>query len=226
VNGFHKVSQWFNLILEARCPLCQRSTPGTFCLDCQRQLNQCRRLNPAQRWQDELPLFAWGQYQSTLKRALAALKYENKPQIAAPLGLWLGQAWQQSQCRSRLLRNPSLVVPIPLHAQRQQQRGYNQADLLARSFCAVTGLQLQSQGLLRVQATQPQFSLTLLERQANVAQAFSLGPGLKSRVANRSLLILDDIYTTGVTAKAAADVLRQAGFSVIGIVAVASAELD
>lgn len=196
-----------------RCPLCQRWAIATFCPDCLRQLQDCQ----VQSRQDQV--FAWGNYTGTLKRAISVLKYEGGTEIARPLGQWLAQAWLQPNHQQRYV-----VVPIPLHRDRKAQRGYNQAELIARSFCNTTGLPLRSQGLTRQRATQAQFGLTITKRRQNLAQAFALGPDLQTRRPQHPVLLLDDIYTTGATATAATQTLQQSGIHVFGIVAVAQAQ--
>lgn len=157
-------------------------------------------------------------YGGILKRAIAALKYENQPQIARPLGQWLAQAWLNSQFASKLI-----VVPIPLHADKLKQRGYNQAALLAESFCDITGLQLQKMGLERIRATEAQFGLSALGREKNLAMAFKLGSGFRREIPAKPILLLDDIYTTGATARSAVQTLRHAGIQVYGLAAIAQA---
>lgn len=208
-----------NLFLESNCPLCQRSTSKEFCQDCARQLQRCQS-HHTQFWQGQLPVFTWGLYGGTLKRAIAALKYENQPQVARPLGHWLAQAWLNSQLGSNRL----IVVPIPLHADKQKQRGYNQAALLAQSFCDITGLQLQQMGLERVRVTEAMFSLSTSEREKNLAGAFELGRGFRRHRPSHPVLLLDDIYTTGATARSAAQTLQQLGIPVCGLVAIATTQ--
>lgn len=157
-------------------------------------------------------------YGGAVKRALTVLKYDNKPELAQPLGQWLGQAWLKSE-----LAEPKLtVVPIPLHVNKQRQRGYNQATLLAQSFCQVTRLDLQRHGLERVRETEAQFSKGAAEREKNLLSAFGLGSCWSKQRQGCRVLLLDDIYTTGATARAAADVLRQHGIEVYGLVACAA----
>jgi ComF family protein len=166
-------------------------------------------------------VFSWGIYGGSLKRAIAVMKYENKPQIARPLGQWLGEAW--------LLNSPRpvdtkrlVVVPIPLHASKQKQRGYNQAALIARSFCNTTGLKVKLNGIERVRETKAQFGLSASEREKNLAAAFTVGQGFRHQHQDASVLLVDDIYTTGATAAAAAQTLRQCGITVLGLVALAT----
>lgn len=206
-----------NLFLESNCPLCQRPASTEFCQDCAKKLQRCQTPNQTLIGQGQLSVFAWGMYGGTLKQVIAALKYENQPQLARPLGHWLAQAWLNSQLASTL----PIVVPIPLHADRQKERGYNQATLLAQSFCEITRLRVQQMGLERLRATEAQFGLTTSEREKNLAMAFQLGAAFRRHRPASPVLLLDDIYTTGATAYSAAQTLQQHGITVYGIVALA-----
>ncbi|MDZ8051063.1 MAG: ComF family protein [Aulosira sp. ZfuVER01] len=209
-----------NLFLQSHCPLCQRSTARELCEYCEKQLKKCHLQDPNILWKEPLPVFSWGIYGGSLKRAIAALKYENQPQIARPLGRWLGEAWLLNSPR----RDQKLVVvPIPLHASKQKQRGYNQAALLAHSFCQTTGLKFKPNGLERVRETKAQFGLSVSEREKNLAAAFVVGQGLRDRHPDFPVLLMDDIYTTGATAAAAVQTLSNWGISVSGLVALATA---
>ncbi|HBE50731.1 MAG TPA: ComF family protein [Cyanobacteria bacterium UBA11369] len=214
-----KINGLLSLFMQSECPICQRQTPQVLCAYCERQLQRCQLDRGRQLWHSELPVFAWGSYGGAVKRSLAVLKYNNKPQIAQPLGQWLGKAWLNSGLAGD---TKLIVVPIPLHASKQRQRGYNQAELLAESFCQVTGLPLQRHGLERVRETEAQFTLKAAEREKNLQSAFAVGKRLQKSRSAASVLLLDDIYTTGATARAAADVLRRQGIRVYGLVAIAA----
>ncbi|GBE94134.1 phosphoribosyltransferase [Nostoc cycadae WK-1] len=151
------------------------------------------------------------------------MKYENQSNIARMLGTWLGEAW--------LLHSPQrhtqlIVVPIPMHPQKQKQRGYNQAALIAESFCQTTKLKLSVNGLERVRETQAQFGLSVSEREKNLAEAFVVGKKFRDRCPSTSVLLVDDIYTTGSTTKSAVQILHQSGIKVLGLAAVAIAIKD
>lgn len=209
-----------NLFLQTNCPLCQRSTSESFCQYCTKQLQNCHLKNPSYLWQQPLPVFGWGLYGGCLKRAIAVMKYENQPQIAQTLGQLLGEAWllKSSQHDTQVV-----VVPIPLHPSKQKQRGYNQAALIAQSFCQTTGLKLQINGLGRAKETEAQFGLSASEREKNLADAFAVGQAFRRRPPDTPVLLVDDIYTTGATAKSAVYTLRQCGITVLGLAAVATA---
>lgn len=239
--GKASLKQIMGLFLAQACPVCDRPTAHTFCLDCQRQIYprqiylERRSKVPSQQnkvssEQGLLPICALGLYSGSLKRAILAMKYGDRPDVAAPLGAALAQHWlaQQPTTLSHASANKPLLcaVPIPLHAERQKSRGFNQAELIARAFCQISELPLLTHGLTRIQSTRPQHELGLAERQQNLNQVFQVGPSLHRRSqASLAVLLVDDIYTTGATAQSAAATLRQAGISVAGIVAVAQAEL-
>ena len=210
----------FNLFLESHCLLCDRSTTTEFCLDCTRQLQKCQLTRPHDLEQQQLPIFAWGNYQGTLKRAISSLKYENQPTVARPLGNWLAEAWLNSPFANRQV----IVVPIPLHPTRQKQRGYNQAALIGEHFCSVTGLELHELGLTRQKDTAAQFNLSPQQRHENLNRAFALGAEFCRHRPVKPVLLIDDIYTTGATASFAAKVLHQEGIAVAGLVAIATSQ--
>ncbi len=219
--------QGLGLFVQQTCPLCDRSSRSCLCPDCQQRLSHCCHPQP---WRDRaptapdpdsLPLFAWGAYEGELKRAIAALKYEAQPQLAVPLGEWMAAAWKRHPA-PRSLSLPGLVVPIPLHPSKQRERGFNQAETLARSFCAIAGLPLAPHGLRRTRATEAQFRLSSAERQTNLAQAFAVGESLRQRPPRHPVLLFDDIYTTGATIRAATAVLRSQGIRVTGVIVLAS----
>ena len=204
-----------SLLLKENCPLCCRSADDTLCADCQGQLQDCKLENCSQFWQGDLPLFAWGTYGGELRRAIASLKYHNHPELARPLGYWLGKAWGEANPLGK--RKKLTVVPIPIHPQRRKERGFNQAELLARSFCRYTGYPLAAKALKRVKATEAFFNLNLQERKEQLKEAFAKGKGIRRCKLGSPVLILDDIHTTGQTARQAAQVLNPLYEQLVGL---------
>ncbi|MFP4008690.1 MAG: ComF family protein [Spirulinaceae cyanobacterium] len=208
-----------SLFLQSPCLLCDRVTSEAICPACDRQLQRQKLSHPEQLWQGDLPLFVWGEYNGILKRSLAALKYNNKPEIAAYLGFYLATAWRSFA--PTLPQQQFIIVPIPMHAEKLKQRGFNQAELIGRSFCQATPYRLNSRILLRQKATQAMFGLSPKEREQNIKEAFKVQ---SSRQKLPPVLLIDDIYTTGATARTAAAVLRQNHLTVAGILAIATSQ--
>jgi ComF family protein len=137
-----------------------------------------------------------------LRQAVHALKYENIASLATPLASIMAGAWRRGS-----LPQTDLILPVPLHTRRQAERGYNQSTLLARSLGHSVGVPVNEHILVRQRATRPQVGLDQSARQRNVAGAFAC----QGRVAGKTLVVLDDVCTTGATLEACADSLRAAG---------------
>jgi ComF family protein len=219
--------QVLSLFLSGPCPLCQRSTATPLCPACQRQVGQSRLSNPLDSSHAGLPVVSWGRYEDSLRQVIRQLKYSGQPGLAQWLGSELGQTWlhYQAGLPSQLHRS-IVIMPIPLHASKLQQRGFNQAELLARWVSRMAQAPLVADGLLRVQATQAQHSLNRQQRQENLAQAFQVNPRYLDSLRQKTVWLVDDIFTTGATAQSAARILRQSGVSVAGICTVARAGLQ
>ena len=233
-----------NAVFASGCGMCDRPTADPLCPDCHRQLHRCQWSEPQGFWHGSLPLFTWGHYAGALRQGIAALKYENQPQLAHLFGQWLGERWLASpmgkgvQGRStKIWQNQTLaVVPVPANAAKRKRRGYDQAELLARAFCQYTHLPLNLRCVIRTEDTAPMYGLSLQERRQNVEGKFQLHPRMahltqrrrnrKGSHAAKAILLLDDIYTTGSTLNAIAHLLRQHHMPVYGAITLAKASLE
>lgn len=142
-------------------------------------------------------------YEDPVDRLITGLKFHGELAGARVLGTLLAR-----HILAQNVRLPQWLVPMPLHAARYRERGFNQAAAIAAHVAARTGVALDNSLLLRVRATAPQTTLTAAERRGNCEGAFAVHPGRHSpaRVA-----LLDDVTTTGSTARAAAEALRAGG---------------
>lgn len=208
---------FLSIFLQENCPLCERASTEDVCSYCQKQLKSCQLKQPQQFWKGDLPLFVWGEYDGKLKQAIAALKYDQNPQIGELLGMWLGETWQNYSLINPK-KSPS-IIPIPLHSSKEKRRGFNQSNIIAKGFCQVTKYPLIPKGLKRIRATKAMFGLTVAERKQNIQRVFCVG---KSLNPSKPVLLLDDIYTTGTTVREASKVLRRQGIKVLGIIALAT----
>jgi len=137
-----------------------------------------------------------------MREAIHRLKYSNSQDLAAPLGEMMVSYWQDVHLPA------DVIVPVPLHARRLRERGYNQATLLARELGKGVGLPVLENALIRVRDTSPQVDLSAEERKENVRGAFHCPD---DRLAGKNVLLVDDVYTTGATLEACSSALKQRG---------------
>jgi len=151
-------------------------------------------------------------YEGALREALHAFKFSGRRALAGPLG-----DLATEQCLASLPDGIEAVIPVPLARERERERGFNQAMLLARRIGRRLEVPTRPHWLARVRATRPQSDLSAADRRANVRGAFHASP----RVAGRHVLVVDDILTTGATLDACARALRDAEARCVGVLTVA-----
>jgi ComF family protein len=169
---------------------------------------------------------AYGVYQDELREMVHLLKYERMRAVAKPLGRMLARTIETLEGEAG---RELLVVAVPLFPTKERERGYNQAVLLADAALAELkrsrpGWTLRAaHGVIRrVKDTRSQFELTPKGRRRNLQGAFAVRDG--SVLAGREVLLVDDIYTTGATARACSQVLRRAGASKVWVATVSRAQ--
>jgi ComF family protein len=163
---------------------------------------------------------AYGAYDHELRELIHLLKYERVLPAAGVLGRMLAQAIRKLDVGAA----PLLVVPVPLHSSKRRERGFNQAELIARAALKqVAGVnvnaQLGSGVLARQRATVSQIGLTRQQRSENIRGAFRVAH--LNMVSGHSILLVDDVLTTGTTASECARVLRKAGAEKVWVATVA-----
>lgn len=139
-----------------------------------------------------------------------ALKYKGMYRLATPLGDWLAGTIGLRRDTAQMFGENPLIVPVPLHARRLRERGYNQAALLARRLATVAMMPIDETALVRVRATGSQVEThSREERLENMFGAFRCEhPEL---VEGRDVILVDDVCTTGATLDDCARALRVAG---------------
>ncbi len=140
-------------------------------------------------------------FEGALRQAIHAFKYQKRVELATIFAALIDDYLREHPIPFDVL------VPVPLHADRESARGYNQALLLARELQARRGYAVWDDALARVRATRAQMELDAAERRENVRAAFAAD----ARVRNRQILLVDDVCTTGATMDACSVALKQQG---------------
>ncbi len=154
-------------------------------------------------------------YEDVIRESMMRFKYHGREEYSV---WYISELWKQ---KGRQLKAfcADAVVPVPIHATRYRQRGYNQAEALARELSHRLELPVRRELLRRTKATSAQKALNDVERLRNLLEAFS-APRQKKRTTPERVILVDDIYTTGSTLEACTRVLKKAGVSEVMVVTV------
>jgi len=225
------------LIHISRLPVCEeclsamRPTVGGTCVICGERLlspyavspdpseprcGLCRRLEPP-----FARASAYGSYDGGLRELIHLLKYEQVRPAAGVLGRMLAEAI--TDLEPFFGKAAVLVLPVPLHAEKLRQRGFNQSELIARAALKLRSakdrLTLRAGILLRRRPTLSQIGLTRHQRRENLRGAFVVAQ--REEITGHEILLVDDVFTTGTTVSECARVLRRSGASKVWVATVA-----
>jgi ComF family protein len=144
-------------------------------------------------------------YEGVVRDLVHRLKYNDRTDLSRWMAGWMARAGRE------LINDCDVIVPVPLHARRFWLRRFNQSAELAR-YLATTGKKaFEPEALKRIRKTKQQVGLGLNERLTNVRGAFKVPGPQEITVRGRNVLLIDDVYTTGATVKAASRALKRAG---------------
>jgi ComF family protein len=161
--------------------------------------------------------YSFGFYEDELRKLIQLFKYGRVQTLAKPLGRLLARAVPREQ-------SFDVIVPMPLHWRKRWQRGFNQAELLAREIGRRSHTPVEN-ALRRVRHTASQAGLTSAKRRANVSGAFrARGLSKKKPLDGCRVLLIDDVMTTGATAASGARALKRAGARHVTLLTVARAD--
>ena len=143
-------------------------------------------------------------YDDVARTLVHALKYQDRTDLAPTMGRWMARAGQE------LLADADILVPVPLHWRRGWSRRFNQSGALARVIARESGVKVASEALRRVRATEQQIGLSRAQRASNVQGAFKVAAERNADIAGRSVVLIDDVLTSGATMDACARALLRA----------------
>ena len=233
-RGLHLASSLFSLLYPSACPLCKNATDNIscapLCTDCwgsiqrytgpscaicasplvseySRKCGECLRTMPPYS-----VVMNFGLYSGALAEAIHLLKFSGLRRLARPLGRLLTE-----------LPLPATdgIVPVPVTTRTLRERGFNQTLLLSRSLSRHLGVPVHLNLLLKKKETPPQIGLGARERAINLRNSFEAS----GRLHNKRLILLDDVMTTGATARECAKTLRKAGAREVVVVTLARSSL-
>lgn len=185
------------------------STDAEYCNDCLSHAKSFERV------------FAVWNYDDVMQSSIASYKYHGRQEYA---DYYSAEVLRKYRAKFTELK-PDAVIPVPVHADRLAKRGYNQAEFVAKRIAEELNVPCITDLLVRSVNTAPQKELSPEERAKNIRQAFGINKKSKAyRYYLGSVLLVDDIYTTGSTANACASVLRESGVGSVYVVCLCAVE--
>jgi len=139
----------------------------------------------------------------SVQNAVHALKYGNRRDIGTVFGRHFGEKMSTSEHFDK----PDLIIPIPLHYKRAQQRGYNQSEMFARGISDIIGTTVSTKHLVKTEELVSQTKMSREDRFMNVLNSFQLRK--EKELTGKTILLVDDVLTTGATIEAACVVLSK-----------------
>ena len=154
-------------------------------------------------------------YEGTMRELIHKLKYQDRHEVTTLMANWLISTGQD------FLNQADVLIPIPLHRQRLWRRRFNQSTLLAKRISEMTDKPVDFKSFARKKNTQSQVGLSETQRKSNLQGAFHIPEHRVNHLNNRSVLIIDDVITTGATANAAAKTMKNAGAKQVNLLCLA-----
>lgn len=223
VSFFEKL---IRLVYPAKCMVCDmilnEDTSMYLCEPCKKNLPLYLR---GFKKSIQLPYvdgtFAAFYYKNGVETAIHNMKFKNHPKLAQTMGRLLCE---------ELLKQESLphfdcIIPVPMHHKKKRQRGYNQAELVAKEAARLLEKEIRTDILMKTQNTKPQILLKREERLSNLESAFAVNDNtITNSIQKKHVLLIDDVLTTGTTINTCARILKESGFPFVYALVIAIAE--
>jgi ComF family protein len=158
---------------------------------------------------------AVARFDGVMRELVHDLKFRDRHDGRRLFGRWLTEAGGE------LLPDVNFVIPVPLTRGRLAVRRFNQSAVLAQEVARLAGLRYAPTALVRTRRTRPQVGLSRAQRRDNVAGAFAVAEADRAVIAGTKILLVDDVITTGATARSCARVLKRAGAGRVDVLALA-----
>lgn len=207
-----------DIVYPPKCPACKTlvETHGVWCERCFAGVFSVREINVHQHKLQYLDsCLTVCHYSGGFKKVIHDIKYRQADRYARSLQWLLEQGVDHKR-----LGEVDIVVPVPLHAAKLKERGYNQTELIFKNYTKMLGWQWCDECLMRLKSTKPQWELSLADRRLNIKNAFAVKDD--DRIAGKRILLVDDLITSGTTMNECAKVLKKAGAVRVGGLALAS----
>lgn len=194
-----------DLLYPKQCIICGKFNEDFICNKCYKQFEKQPIIQEYsdKNFKEHMYIF---KYENTIRNLILDYKFNDKAYIYE----FFTKIILKNKKICRKLKSYDIIIPVPIHKKREQERGYNQSSLIAKKIAKeIENLIMIEDVLIKTKNNKKQSSLSMYERQENVKSVYKLQN--KEKIYNKKIIIFDDIYTTGATANECAKVLKENG---------------
>lgn len=209
-----------NLLYPNVCGFCNKISNEALCKKCELMIKEYEikekenyKVENGKMYFDEC--FSLLSYKGIVREAFIKYKFQNK----AYLYKTFSKIVLKNEKICGFLKKYDIIIPVPVHKERKNKRGYNQTELIAKEISRKLNIELQKNVLIKIVNSKPQSELSKTERKYNIKDAFKVQN--LQKIKGKNILIFDDIYTTGSTVNECAKLLKKAGANKIGVLTIA-----
>lgn len=213
------IDKLLDLIYPPVCGICGKLNSESLCKKCEIKLKSQSVFgiddysrNVGKYFEEHLYVFMYGEI---IRSALLNYKFNDKAYLYKTFVNYL----LKSEKFVEIIKSYDIIVPVPLSKERKKQRGYNQSELIAKEICKKLKIELNNKDLRKIHNTEKQSLLSESDRVKNIEGAYSVK--ITKNLCKKSVLIIDDIYTTGSTVNECSKEIRKAGTKKIGVLTIA-----
>lgn len=202
------------ILYPKQCLICGKLQQDTICSKCYNTLKIEAKVEKYNNKAFNKHLYIF-KYEGKMRNLIIDYKFNDKPYLK---DLFVKIILKNEKiCRK--IKKYDIIVPVPIHKKRKNERGYNQSELIARKLAKNLNLKLVNDSLIKQKNTLPQSTLSKKQREENAKQVYKIQN--KPKIENKKVILLDDIYTTGATTKECSKVLKQNGAKEILVLTIA-----
>lgn len=209
-----------NELYPNQCIICGKLYSDEICIKCYKTLEilaKTQKYNNKS-FKEHIYLF---KYEGRIRKLIIDYKFNDK----AYLSNFFTKIIIKNEKICRKIKSYDIIIPVPIHKKRKNERGYNQSELIAKKIAKnINELELVTDYLIKQKNTVAQSTLTKQQRKQNVKQVYKIGN--KEKIQNKKIILLDDIYTTGATAEECSKILKQNGAKEILVLTIAKDEIN
>ena len=187
------------------CAFCGKIDENFLCEECNKKFERITNVHiqkyKNKTYAEHIYMFKY----TDIRREILEYKFDDKSYYYKTIS----QVFFKNKKICEILKTYDIIIPVPIHNKRRKERGYNQSELIARAISKALGIPIVKNVLVKIKNTVPQSSLNKVQRAENAKGVYSAKNHTKLR--NKKILLIDDIYTTGSTLNECANALIQKG---------------